>query len=42
VVKLEFRIVTGFRRGSEMVTCAAVKVMVCYRLGDKDGNGNVC
>jgi len=25
-----------------MVMCAAVSVMVCYRVGDTEGNGDVC
>jgi len=24
------------------VMCAAVSVMVCYRVGETEGNGNVC
>ena len=29
-------------RGNEMVMCAAVSFMVCYREGERKGNGYVC
>jgi len=39
---VNFRFVTGWGRRREMVMCAAVSVMVFYRLGETEGNGNVC
>jgi len=33
VVQLALWFVTGWGRGREMVMCAVVSVMVCYRLG---------
>jgi len=34
--------VTGRERGREMVMGAAVSVMVCYREGEREGNGDGC
>jgi hypothetical protein len=28
--------------GREMVTCAGVSVMVCYSVGGREGNDDVC
>ena len=42
VLQLALWIVTGWEIRREMVMCAAVSVMVCYREGDTEGNGDVC
>jgi len=34
--------VTGRGRGWEKVMCDAVRVMVCYRVGEREGKGDVC
>jgi len=34
--------VTGRGRRRSMVMCAAVSVMVCYRVGETEGNDDVC
>jgi len=38
----ELWFVTGWGRRREMVMCAAVSVMVRYRVEEREGNGDVC
>jgi len=42
VVQLALWLDTGWRRGREMVMCAALSVVVCYRVRETEGNGDVC
>ena len=42
MLQLELWFVAGWGRGREMVMCAAVSVMVCGRVGEREGNGDVC
>ena len=41
MLQLVLWFVTGWGRRREMMMCAAVSVMVCYRVGETEGNGDV-
>ena len=41
MLQLELWFVTGRGRRREMVMCAAVSVVVCYRVWETEGNGDV-
>jgi len=41
VLLLALRFFTGWGKRKEMVMCAAVSVMICYR-GERQGNDEVC
>jgi len=38
----ELWFVTGWGRRREMVMCATVRVVVCYRVRETEGNGDMC
>ena len=42
VLQLALWFVKGWGRKMEMVMFDAVSVMVCYRVGETEGNGDVC
>jgi len=42
MLQLALWFVTGWGIRREIVMCAAVSVMVCYRVGDTEGYGDVC
>ena len=42
MLQLALCFVTGWGRWREMLMCAAVSVMVCYRVREMEGNGDVC